>query len=151
MGPELIPSARVRVGNIPVGMTSAGFFGTRALVALLLLSASLPPLRAQQPTGVNDQAVVTFTLDFPASDPSHYSISVRQDSHGTYQSSAKASEDSEDQLYRSEFQVSAAIREKIFTLTRQADFFAGKLDSGNHKLAFTGTKTISYQDGQRSH
>ncbi len=40
--------------------------------------------------------------------------------------------------------------EQIFDWAKQAQYFAGKIDSGNNKLAFTGTKLLSYQDGQRS-
>jgi hypothetical protein len=134
-------------------MRVPGFFITGLrfvwlLVLLFIVTAALA-LRSQQAVGGNAAAIVTFTLDFPGSDPSHYTISVGQDGHGTYESSARASEDSDEQLYESEFEVSTANRERIFVLARQAGFFAGPLDSGNHKLAFTGTKTLSYQDGQR--
>ncbi|MGA7907124.1 MAG: hypothetical protein WCA16_06920 [Candidatus Sulfotelmatobacter sp.] len=118
---------------------------------LVLVAVTAPPLYSQQATGGNSDAIVSFTLDFPASDPSHYSISVRQDGHGAYESSAKVADDSEDQLYEFEFEVSATNRDRIFAWAKQADFFAGALDSGNHKLAFTGTKTFSYQDGPRKY
>ena len=36
-------------------------------------------------------------------------------------------------------------------MAAQAKYFAGKIDSGNKKLAFTGAKTLSYQDGATSH
>ncbi|HTU42586.1 MAG TPA: hypothetical protein VMF10_12830 [Candidatus Aquilonibacter sp.] len=39
-------------------------------------------------------------------------------------------------------------REKIFGWARQAHYFAGNVDSGNHKLAFTGTKILAYHDAQ---
>ena len=41
-------------------------------------------------------------------------------------------------------------RARIFDLAAQAHFFSGKIDSGNRKLAFTGSKTLTYKDGQRS-
>ncbi len=122
----------------------------RFIVAgFLLVAATGLPLFSQQGSDGPRTATVIFTLDFPGSEPSHYSIAIREDGHGTYESSAKVSQDSEDQLYESEFEVSAGNREKTFGLARQAGFFAGTLDSGNRKLAFTGTKTLSYQDGQR--
>ena len=120
------------------------------LVPLLIVPSLLPLMAAQSSDGP-EFATVTFTLDFPASDPSHYSISIRQDGHGTYESSAKPGQESEDQLYESEFEVSPANREKIFALTRQCEYFSGKIDSGNRKLAFTGKKTLSYQEGQLKH
>jgi hypothetical protein len=59
-------------------------------------------------------------------------------------------QDSEPQTERTEFELSAENRQKIFEWTKQAKFFSGKIDSGNSKLAFTGTKSLSYRDGQRS-
>jgi len=122
-------------------MNVPGFF-----VAISLLLAS--PWNAQ--TSASVKPTVTFTLDFPASNPSHYSISIAQDGHGAYQSSARDSPDSADDSYESQFDISAANRDRIFALARQAEYFAGKIDSGNRKLAFTGTKTLSYEDDRRN-
>jgi hypothetical protein len=131
-------------------MRRLGFIGIGPLLILLFIAAAVLPLYSQRAAS-DAAAVVTFTLDFPDSDPSHYSIAVGQDGQGTYESSAKTSPDSEEQLYESEFEVSRTNRERIFALARQAGLFAGTLDSGNHKLAFTGKKTLSYQDGQRKY
>lgn len=96
-----------------------------------------------------DPATVTFSLDFPNSDPEHYSISVQSDGHAKYESSAKVSQDSEqDENYQSEFVVSDATRARIFELAAQAHYFSGKVDSGNKKLAFTGAKKLVYKDGK---
>lgn len=98
-----------------------------------------------------DPATITFTLDFPSSDPEHYSVTVTSDGHGIYECSAKVSQDSEDrETYRSEFQLSPAGRARIFDLAAQSHFFSGKVDSRNRKLAFTGSKTLTYKDAQRS-
>jgi len=98
-----------------------------------------------------DSATVTFSLDFPSSDPEHYSISVAADGHARYECSAKISADSEDrESYQSEFTFSDGTRARIFELAAQAHYFSGKIDAGNHKLAFTGTKKLAYTDGQRS-
>ncbi|MGA9390365.1 MAG: hypothetical protein WBV69_07960 [Candidatus Sulfotelmatobacter sp.] len=93
---------------------------------------------------------VTFTLDFPQSDPTHYSIAVDESGHASYECTVKADEDSEPRAYRMEFEVTARTREHIFEWTKQAKFFSDKVDSGNRKLALTGEKQLSYQDGQRS-
>lgn len=96
-----------------------------------------------------DAATITFTLDFPNSDPEHYSISVAADGHAHYDCSAKISEESEDrENYQSDFTMSDATRTRIFDLTAQTHYFSGKVDSGNRKLAFTGTKKLVYTDGQ---
>jgi hypothetical protein len=112
--------------------------------ALAILAASLP-LRAAAP------ATVTFSLDFPGSDPEHYTISVDSDGHAHYECLAKVSQDSDDrETYKSDFTFSDATRTRIFDLAAQANYFAGKLDSGKKKLAFTGAKKLSYQDGQKN-
>jgi len=127
--------------------------GWRAVgVGMLAVAAMSGPSMAQQTTGgnVTAPATVTFTLDFPRSNPEHYSIAVDAAGHASYECTGTIAEDSEKQDYRAEFEVSAGNRERIFSLAKQAGYFAGQIDSGNGKLAFTGTKRLSYQDGQRS-
>jgi hypothetical protein len=120
------------------------------VIAALAVGAA-PALISQQPaTGPGPNPVVTFALDFPQSNPERYSISVDAAGHVRYECTGKVTDDSEEQNYRAEFDMSAANRERIFELAKEAKYFAGKIDSGNRKLAFTGTKTLSYQDGQRS-
>ncbi len=93
---------------------------------------------------------VTFTLDFPSSDPPHYSIVVESNGNATYDSAVKVEDDPEQQSYHSQFDVTTATRDRIFDLARQAKYFSGKIDSGNRKLAFTGNKTLSYHDDKQS-
>jgi hypothetical protein len=99
-----------------------------------------------------DPATVSFSLDFPASDPEHYSISVSSDGHGRYECSARTAQDSDDrETYQTEFDVTPANRARIFELAAQAHYFAKRVDSGNSKLAFTGSKKLIYQDGRDTH
>ena len=96
-----------------------------------------------------DSGTVVFSLDFPNSDPEHYSVTVQSDGHAKYESSAKVSKDSDEtENYQSEFTLSDATRARIFELAAQAHYFSGKVDSGNKKLAFTGAKKLVYKDGQ---
>jgi len=112
--------------------------------ALLILLCSLPSRAA-------DPATVKFTLDFAGSDPEHYSISVAANGHAIYECSAKISADSDErETYQSEFTFSDPTRARIFDLAAQTHYFSGKVDSGNRKLAFTGTKKLVYTDGKRS-
>jgi hypothetical protein len=98
-----------------------------------------------------DSATVTYTQDFPGSDPDHYTISVGPNGHGHYECSAKISADSDDrETYETDFDFSDATRARIFALAAQSKFFSGKIDSGNKKLAFTGNKTLTYVDGERT-
>jgi hypothetical protein len=96
-------------------------------------------------------ATVTFTLDFPRSNPEHYSIAVDAKGHARYECTGKIADDSEEEPYHTDFEVSSATREKIFGWARQAQYFSGNIDSGNGKLAFTGTKLLSYQDTEHSY
>jgi hypothetical protein len=113
------------------------------LVACLALLCSLPTLAAEP-------ATVTFSLDFPNSDPEHYSVAVQSDGHARYECSGKISADSDDrETYQIEFTFSDATRARIFDLAAQAHYFSGKIDSGNRKIAFTGAKKLVYKSGPR--
>jgi hypothetical protein len=118
----------------------------------LAMAAMSGLLMSQRVTdgGPASTATVTFTLDFPRSNPEHYSIAVDATGHARYECTGKIADDSEAQMYRTEFDVSTGSRRRIFEWAKQAQYFAGKIDSGNRKLAFTGTKILSYQDGQRA-
>ncbi len=113
------------------------------LVACLAILWSIPARAA-------DPATITFSLDFPNSDPEQYSISVQSDGHARYECSGKIAQDSDDrETYQTEFKFSDATRARIFDLAAQAHYFSGKIDSGNKKLAFTGTKKLVYKDANR--
>ena len=117
----------------------------RVIFAASLIAISALCARGAEP------ASVTFSLDFPNSSPEHYSISVASDGHAQYESSGKISADSDDrQTYQTDFKLSDGTRARIFELAAQAHYFSGKVDSGNKKLAFTGSKKLVYKDGQRS-
>jgi hypothetical protein len=97
----------------------------------------------------SDTATVTFFLDFPNSNPEHYSISVQSDGQASYECSGRISKDSDEaDTYQTSFVFSDATRTRIFDLAAQAHYFSGKVDSGNKKLAFTGAKKLIYKDGQ---
>ena len=98
-----------------------------------------------------DSGTITFSLDFPNSAPEHYSMSVQADGNAKYESTGKISLDSDERdNYHTEFNFSDATRTRIFQLASQAHYFAGKIDSGNKKLAFTGAKKLAYSDGQKN-
>ena len=97
-----------------------------------------------------DAASVTFSLDFPNSSPEHYAISVQSDGRAHYESSGRISNDSDARDdYQTDFTFSDSTRAQVFDLAKAAHYFAGKVDSGNKKLAFTGAKKLVYSDGQR--
>jgi hypothetical protein len=119
-------------------------------VGALAVGAMCGQAVAQAGGGSATAATVTFSLDFPESNPEHYSITVDATGHARYECTGKIAEGSEEEPYRMEFEVSAGNRKRIFDWAKQARYFAGKIDSGNSKLAFTGRKRLGYQDGQLS-
>jgi|SRR5579871_5775 hypothetical protein len=119
----------------------------KVLPILLLISAFSSPIASQ----AADPATVTFSLNFPHSDPESYTISVTSDGHARYECSARISDQSEDrETYQTDFLLSDSTRTRVFDLASEAHYFTGKIDSGNHKLAFTGAKKLVYTDGQRN-
>lgn len=96
-------------------------------------------------------AVITFTIDFPTSQPEHYSIRVQSDGAARYQSSGRLSPDSDEtDSFDLDFTVGADTRQKIFELAAKAGYFQKDVDSNHKNLAFTGKKTLAYKDAQRS-
>jgi hypothetical protein len=96
-------------------------------------------------------ATVTFTFDFPGSQPEHYSLQVESSGKGHYESSGKWAPDSgESDSFSCPFVLSAAMSQRVFLLTAKANYFRKDLDSRRKGLAFTGKKTLSYKDAQRS-
>jgi hypothetical protein len=95
--------------------------------------------------------VITFTLDFPQSQPEHYSIRVPSEGPAHYQSTGRVSPDSGDtDSFDFDFALSADMRAKMFRLAAGAGHFQKDLDSHQKNLAFTGTKTLSYADAQHA-
>jgi hypothetical protein len=101
-----------------------------------------------------DQAgspTVSFILDFPGANPSHYEIRVAINGHGSYSSNGQLSQDAEQaDPVTLEFSLSDKVRQQIFDLAERAQYFSGKVDSGRKNIANTGAKTLSYNDGKRS-
>jgi len=102
-------------------------------------------------TGGQAPAAITFTIDFPTSQPEHYSIRVQSDGAARYQSSGRLSADSDaTDSFDLDFTVGAETRQKMFELAAKAGYFQKDVDSHHKNLAFTGKKTLAYKDVQRS-
>jgi hypothetical protein len=91
-------------------------------------------------------ATLQFKLDFEGSNPSHYEIAVASDGHGTYTSNGELGSGASPDSAPLEFTLSETARKNLFDLAKRAKYFAGKVDSGNKKIANTGAKTLSYKD-----
>ena len=132
------------------------------IVCLLIVSSivfSSAPAFSQ--TDAEAPAVVTFTLDFPTSQPEHYSIRVQSDGSARYQSSGRLSADPDEtdshdndshnnDSFDLDFTLAAGTRQKIFELAAKAGYFQKDVDSHHKSLAFTGKKTLGYKDARRS-
>ena len=121
------------------------FISALTLSHLAHAESPVPPgARAEAP-------VVTFTLDFPASQPQHYSIRIPADGPAHYESTARISADSDDtDNFDFDFALSAETRARIFALAAKAGYFQKDLDSHRKGLAFTGSKTLAYKDAHRA-
>src|ERR1700691_4958613 len=110
------------------------------LLPILLLVIILSVIAASQaPTPSEPPAAVIFTLDFPASQPEHYSIRIQSDGASHYNSSGRLSADSEDtDTFDFDFPTLPVTREKVFALAAKAGYFRKDVDSHHKNLAFTG-------------
>jgi hypothetical protein len=116
--------------------------GLVCLVLCALLTA--PAQQYAAPT-------VTFAFDFPGSSPSHYVISISSDGRASYDSDGKLTpESAPGDPFHLDFTLSQVTRTRVFDLAKRAHYFEGEIDSKNKSLAFTGTKTLTYKDAQKS-
>jgi|SRR5450759_2935551 hypothetical protein len=121
------------------------------LYLLIFSSILLSSILAYSQTEAQAPAVLTFTLDFPTSQPEHYLIRVQSDGSARYQSSGRLSPDSDEiDSFDLDFTVAAETRQKIFELAAKAGYFQKDVDSHRKSIAFTGKKTLGYKDARRS-
>jgi hypothetical protein len=128
------------------------------LVSVLACAQAQTPAVADTRPGENASKaaglvspVVTFTLDFPASQPEHYSIRVPSQGPAHYRSTERISSESDDtDNFDFDFALSPEIRTKIFRLSASAKHFRSDLDSHQKNLAFTGKKTLTYRDAREA-
>ena len=121
--------------------------GLRTLLATsLMVALTLCLAYSQQPT-----ATVSFKLDFPGADPSHYEIVIASDGQGSYTSNGKFDDQSDPaDPAPLQFVVSENIRTQIFDLAKKSHYFTGKIDSGQKNIANTGAKTLAYKDASHN-
>ncbi len=117
----------------------------------IVLGSILGSILAYSQSQTQTPAVVTFTLDFPNSEPEHYSIRVQSDGTAHYKSSGRLSGDSDDtDSFDLDFTLAAPTRLKIFDLAAKAGYFQKDVDAHRKNVAFSGKKTLSYKDAART-
>ena len=132
-----------RTGCVPAQRLRYGF---RIAVLACLIAWLLAAAGAQQTV----VPTVSFTCDFPGSEPDHYATSVSDDGNAVYDSDSKLNDSAASEPFHSDFTVSQASRTRIFDLAKRAHYFEGDVDSKKKNLASTGTKTLAYKDAQKS-
>lgn len=127
----------------------------KCLPAILLLLCAACAAIAQSPQPSANVAVSTVTFDvvWEASTPQQITITVPSSGETKYVSSNPTKPPDEngvrDEDFQTHFTVSAATRDKIFSLAEQARYFDGNFDYKKHNIANTGRKTLSYTDSTR--
>ncbi len=113
------------------------------LLALRVLSVSATAQDAENPS-------ITFTKDFPGSNPDHFFVSVTADCRASYDSTARLADKSEDSdPLRSDLTVTPGTCKRIFDLAAKANYFEGSVDSRKKGIASTGIKTLAYKNGPK--
>jgi len=105
---------------------------------LVLLSVLLAPSSWAQSESVAAQSI-TFTKEFPGSQPPYLSLTVRENGEALYRT------DPEEKPV--EFQLSAGSAQEIFSLARKLDFFRGAKLESERKVAQMGKKTLAFTNG----
>jgi hypothetical protein len=93
--------------------------------------------------------VISFTLDFPQGTPPFYNIAVESTGRAEYKSTPKPKNVGDPYLLK--FVASQPTRTRLFELARQLKFFRGNFDYTKSKVAFTGTKTLSFKNADEEH
>ena len=90
-------------------------------IACLLVLSAIFSFSSYSQTDAEAAPVLTFTVDFPASQPERYSIRIQSDGPARYQSSGRLSADSDEtDSFDLDFTVAAETRQKIFDLAAKA-------------------------------
>jgi hypothetical protein len=106
------------------------------------------PRQKQSPASL---PAVSFVFDHPQMEVPHYEFQIDAMGKGTYKSKAKADEQSGPaETLNREFNISPEAQSRIFDLAKEANYFDGKFDFTKTKIAFTGTKILSYSDQTRN-
>jgi len=102
-------------------------------------------------------ATVSYSVESENRDPRRFSLSIDLLGHATYTAEEPAASDLGEQAaegtgaaqpYRVQFDVSPAIRDRVFALTQALEHFHGDFEFRKHSIADTGRKTFRYSDFQ---
>jgi hypothetical protein len=118
--------------------------------AALFLFAIFAVAQEKAPKTAPSAAVVRFTFDHEQVEVPHFSFEVDSQGRSKYKSLGKADSNGETETLEKEFTLSEKTRDRIFELAKKTDYFKGNFDYTKSKIAFSGKKTLSYSDGNRT-
>lgn len=121
------------------------------LLAAISIALTVSATFGQVSKLTSAQPTITFTLDFPESVPSHYSISLSGNGDASYESMGKLTPEAEGDPFAYKFRMSSANVARAFELAEEARYFDGDVEYRKGRQANTGKKTLDYRDGTRSH
>jgi hypothetical protein len=89
---------------------------------------------------------VTFTRNWDAAQPSFFKVEVESSGRASYTSQQAGPQEP----YMQKFTLTDPTRQRIFDLAEKTNYFNGNFDFTQHKIAFTGQKTLIYHDAAHS-
>jgi hypothetical protein len=118
-----------------------------ALLALMLVQAVSPSSGSGDGGGSRSQ--ISFVFDHAQLDPAAYTLVIREDGSGHYQSTpGPASGSGSDGIVSTPIDREIVIRdpllESFFRTARSHHFFAMECEAPEQHIAFTGKKTVAY-------
>lgn len=118
--------------------------------AALFLFAIFAVAQEKATNTAQSAAVVRFTFDHDQVEVPHFSFEVDSRGRSKYKSLGKPDSNGETETLEKEFTLSEKTRDHIFELAKKTDYFKGNFDYTKSKIAFSGKKTLSYSDGNRT-
>jgi hypothetical protein len=93
--------------------------------------------------------IVVFSQAWPDAMPPYYSVAVESTGRTTYYSTPKSANSGDPYTLR--FTLSEDSQRRVFDIAKQLKYFQGDYDFKKSKIAFTGTKTLSFHNGKEEH
>jgi hypothetical protein len=124
-------------------MNKRPFLALPVFILAMVLSAGAQNIFTEGLKG--NIPTVRFSFENPNQRPVAYEISVDATGDGEYLPRDEEAAGSESQRRR--FQVSKPTRDRIFDLTENLRRFRGDYEFRKHRVAFTGTKVLTYTEG----
>ena len=90
---------------------------------------------------------ITFSLNWPEALPPFFSVVVEGNGRVAYQSSPKPNNQGDPYLVK--FTASPEMQKKLFDTAEQLKHFNGDWDYKKNRVAFTGTKTLTFKNGEQ--